>query len=208
MPLIYSDRSRSYGTSLFYYEKMSKIRSSRWHLEINGEFRKDSKGRQLYVPRALCVLSHQPIFSAFNVFLRELYRFAILDSEDRFADENVSIPKVESFEALLRKGENLQSFPCRFDLRYTAGRWHDISPLYDSSSSFILVERYIQHYVDFCPVLDPGYLIHVSIPASCYVAPSLPKVLHDSHATSYQSSLFRQALFRLLVYFSLPEEYR
>lgn len=56
------------------------------------------------MPRALCVLSHQPYFTAFNVFLRELYRNAIIDSEDQFADEDESIPRVESFEALLRKG--------------------------------------------------------------------------------------------------------
>ena len=75
-----------------------------WIVEIDGEYRLDKKGRNLYVPRALCVLSHQPIFSVFNVFLRELYRNAILDSEDRFADEQDPIPKVDSFEAMLRKG--------------------------------------------------------------------------------------------------------
>ncbi len=57
----------------------------------------------------------------FNVFLRELYRNAILDSEDRFADEKEAIPKVDSFEALLRKGsicdaiveDEFDRVPCR-----------------------------------------------------------------------------------------------
>ena len=57
----------------------------------------------------------------FNVFLRELYRNAILDSEDRFADEKEAIPKVDSFEALLRKGsicdaiveDEFDCVPCR-----------------------------------------------------------------------------------------------
>ena len=71
---------------------------------IDGEYRIDEKGRNLYVPRAICVLSHQPIFSAFNVFLRELYRNSVIDSEDSLVDDSFSIPRVESFEALLRKG--------------------------------------------------------------------------------------------------------
>lgn len=50
------------------------------------------------------MLSHQPIFSAFNAFLRELYRNSVFDSEDSLADDSFSIPRVESFEALLRKG--------------------------------------------------------------------------------------------------------
>ena len=73
-------------------------------IEINGEYRYDKKGRHLYVPRSLCILSHQPIFSVFSVFLRELYRNSIISSEDCFADEKFAIPRVESFEALLRKG--------------------------------------------------------------------------------------------------------
>lgn len=94
--------------------------------EIEGECKKDKKGRQLYVPRALCVLSHQPYFTAFNVFLRELYRNAILDSEDHFADENESIPRVESFEALLRKGFSFSLFVFRrFSLRHPSWRQHD-----------------------------------------------------------------------------------
>ena len=120
-----SDRSRSYGTSLFYYEKLSNIPKNVWTIEIDGEYRFDKKGRNLYVPRALCVLSHQPIFSVFNVFLRELYRNAILDSEDRFADEKEAIPKVDSFEALLRKGsicdaivdDEFDRIPCRNRIR-------------------------------------------------------------------------------------------
>lgn len=94
--------------------------------EIDGECKKDKKGRQLYVPRALCILSHQPFFTAFNVFLRELYRNAILDSEDQFADENDSIPRVESFEALLRKGLPFLHFVFRrFPLRHPSWRQHD-----------------------------------------------------------------------------------
>ncbi len=129
-----SDRSRSYGTSLFYYEKLSNIPIFEWAIEIDGEYRLDKKGRNLYVPRALCVLSHQPIFSVFNVFLRELYRNAILDSEDRFADEKEAIPKVDSFEALLRKGsicdaiveDEFDRVPCRNWIRSnnTSGKTH------------------------------------------------------------------------------------
>ncbi|CBK25335.2 uncharacterized protein [Blastocystis hominis] len=129
-----ADRSRSYGTSLFYYEKM----------KIDGECKKDKKGRQLYVPRALCILSHQPFFTAFNVFLRELYRNAILDSEDQFADENDSIPRVESFEALLRKGSLYDT-------------------LLDDSMALLPLEKHIQHFIDFCPSLDPGFLIHLPV---------------------------------------------
>lgn len=29
----------------------------------------NSEGKQLFVPKALCLLSHQPMFSAFAVFL-------------------------------------------------------------------------------------------------------------------------------------------
>ena len=77
--------------------------------EIYGEYRLDEKGRTLYVPRAICVLSHQPVFSAFNVFLREVYRNSIVDAEDSFADETSAIPRVDSFEALLRKGDPFAS---------------------------------------------------------------------------------------------------
>lgn len=101
---ICSDHSRSYGTSLFYYEKLSIIPKWTSCIEIDGEYRYDKKGRHLYVPRSLCILSHQPIFSVFSVFLRELYRNSIINTEDTFADEKSPIPRVESFEALLRKG--------------------------------------------------------------------------------------------------------
>ena len=114
------------------------------------------------MPRALCVLSHQPYFTAFNVFLRELYRNAILDSEDQFADENDSIPRVESFEALLRKGFS-------FCLSCFVGSLCDT--LFDDSMTLLprtshfsqspIVEKHIQHFIDFCPALDPGFLIHV-----------------------------------------------
>ena len=44
-----------------------------------------------------------------NGSLREVYRYAILDSEDRFADEKTPIPSVGSFECLLRKGTELNA---------------------------------------------------------------------------------------------------
>lgn len=74
--------------------------------EINGEYRYDKKGRHYYVPRSLCILSHQPIFSVFCVFLRELYSYSILSPDDHFADDQIAIPRVESFDALLRKGKH------------------------------------------------------------------------------------------------------
>lgn len=143
--------------------------------EIEGEYKKDKKGRQLYVPRALCVLSHQPYFTAFNVFLRELYRNAILDSEDQFADENDSIPRVESFEALLRKGFS-------FCLSCFVGSLCDT--LFDDSMTLLprtshfsqspIAEKHIQHFIDFCPALDPGFLIHVDASLFCILIHSSP----------------------------------
>ena len=41
-----------------------------WWLEIDGEKVLNDKGKQLFVPKALCLLSHQPMFSAFAIFLR------------------------------------------------------------------------------------------------------------------------------------------
>ena len=73
-------------------------------LEINGQYRLDDQNRNLFVPRALCVLSHQPFFSAFNIFLRELYRYAIVDTDDHFGEESPTIRCVDSFESLRRKG--------------------------------------------------------------------------------------------------------
>lgn len=39
-------------------------------IEIDGEKVLNAKGKQLFVPKALCLLSHQPMFSAFAIFLR------------------------------------------------------------------------------------------------------------------------------------------
>lgn len=39
-------------------------------IEIDGEKVLNSEGKQLFVPKALCLLSHQPMFSAFAIFLR------------------------------------------------------------------------------------------------------------------------------------------
>lgn len=39
-------------------------------IEIDGEKILNAKGKQLFVPKALCLLSHQPMFSAFAIFLR------------------------------------------------------------------------------------------------------------------------------------------
>lgn len=92
-----------------------------WCVEIDGQYRFDKKGRHFYVPRALCVLSHQPMFSVFNAFLREVYRYSILDSEDRFADEKTPISRVHSFECLLRKGNwGVFELNCRFYVGYTS----------------------------------------------------------------------------------------
>lgn len=64
------DGSRSYGTTLYYFEPLSTRVFSESRLEVNGEKRLNAEGKQLFVPKALCILSHQPMFSAFAVFLR------------------------------------------------------------------------------------------------------------------------------------------
>lgn len=86
-------------------------------VEINGEKKLDAKGRQLYVPKALCLLSHQPMFSAFAIFLRyafglysfvlicsELYRNAITVKEIEETEDQLAQIRRSSFSSKLRKG--------------------------------------------------------------------------------------------------------
>ena len=73
----------------------------------------DAGGRKLFVPKALCLLSHQPMFSAFAIFLRfaplssltpsELYRNTITVSEDTEESGTLQVRK-SSFNSRLRKG--------------------------------------------------------------------------------------------------------
>ena len=85
----------------------------------------------------------------FNVFLRELYRNAILDSEDRFADEKEAIPKVDSY--------------C-VKVRFVMLLWKmNLIVFHVGTESVVttLVERHISHFVDYCPSLEFGTLTQV-----------------------------------------------
>lgn len=120
------DGSRSYGTTLFYLEP----------LKVGGDRRTDAKGNCLYVPKALCILSHQPMFSVFAVFLRELFRNAIACSDDQVdEDPSVRIRKT-SFNSKLRKGS--------------------VYAVIDEDSIVDLpIERHIRYFIDYCPSLEP-----------------------------------------------------
>ena len=98
------------------------------------------------------------------MFLRELYRNSILMADDDFVKEDSTIPRVDSFESLLRKGrtvcycwcsgssvdlfaeDDMAMIPCRCGMR-----------------NWFVVERHIAFFVDYYPNLDPGTLFHVGL---------------------------------------------
>lgn len=107
------DGSRSYGTTLFYFEPLSSCLCTSLPIEINGENQLNAGGKQLFVPKALCLLSHQPMFSAFAIFLRcvilfcftnrELFRNSVTVTEDAIGDD-MGHTRRSSFNSKLRKG--------------------------------------------------------------------------------------------------------
>lgn len=80
---------RSYGIALQYYETFGKI--------------EEDKEKQLYVPKAFCILSHFPFFSFFSHFLREVYRKCIEGNSDESLSEDRS-SEVTMFFSNLRRG--------------------------------------------------------------------------------------------------------
>ena len=96
------------------------------------------------------------MFSAFAVFLRllfalsftssELYRHAIVVTEDTISDDNPGRIRKSSFSSMLRKGST-----CNI-----------------ADDSLIVecpVERQIRYFVDFCPSLDPSLQLNVAVDA-------------------------------------------
>ena len=74
----YVNTRHNIGYSLLDYlcdnEKFVNEKFNALYKEINidGEKVMNKQGKPLYVPKALCLLSHQPMFSAFAIFLRFL----------------------------------------------------------------------------------------------------------------------------------------
>ena len=72
-----------------------------------------------------------------------------------------------------------------------------------------IVEKHIQHFIDFCPALDPGFLIHVdaSLPETT-IASGVSEDLYDSNSSSDAPPLHRQAVFQVSFHFSLSQKHR
>ena len=69
-----SDGTQSFGTSLVFYEKLSMSSfNSIFHVELNGQFCYNKYNQELFIPKALCVLSVKPFFSCHTAFLKYIH---------------------------------------------------------------------------------------------------------------------------------------
>ena len=68
--LHYRDGSQSYGTSLVFYEKFCSLSLPLEPVVLNSRECYNKYNQELYIPKALCILSLQPFFSLHSTFLK------------------------------------------------------------------------------------------------------------------------------------------
>ncbi|KAK8827375.1 hypothetical protein WA538_003338 [Blastocystis sp. DL] len=134
-----SDGSQSYGTSLVFYEL----------LKIDGEECYNKYNQELYVPKALCILSLKPFFSCHTAFLKALFRKAVI-SDDQNDDISEMISESETRRFTLSRAS---SFSQRRSVR--------AAPLSQSP-----IERDIRYYVEALPFYTPGVALTVPVAGS------------------------------------------
>ncbi|KAK8821715.1 hypothetical protein WA556_002162 [Blastocystis sp. ATCC 50177/Nand II] len=130
-----SDGSQSYGTSLVFFEKFL----------LNGRECYNKYNQELYIPKALCILSLQPFFSLHSTFLKYLFRKSV-------SSDAVDVD-------IVRETERMESRRLSFRRKSLS------SPLSKTSitDSLIPIERDIRYYIEALPYTVPGCHLHIPL---------------------------------------------
>lgn len=149
-----SDGSQSYGTTLVFYEK----------LLLHGNEMYNKYNQELFIPKALCILSQRPFFSLHSAFLKQLFKSAV--------------PKYDgNFDFLDTVSERTTAPQPRTRRSSVAPLVRQMSSTLDNVFTDTPPEINILYYLDHLPILQPGIELHIPLysqmetiimpPASC-----------------------------------------